>query len=200
MDNLDKISEKHLDILREIENIGAGNATTALAVMLNRRVNMNIPEANLVDFQELEQSFGQEDDLVVGVVRKFDGDIHGMIMFVLKKADAQVLVHLLIGEDANEFSDMGKSVLLEVGNIISGAYLSSVATLTNFMIVPSMPSMAIDMAGAIFSVPAIEFGKIGDKAIMIKSQFMEEENVVNGCFIMMPDLESYRLLMKKLEM
>ena len=95
---------------------------------------------------------------------------------------------------------MDISALQEIGNIISGAYLYSLSTLTNLMIKQSVPYMAIDMAGAILSVPAIEFGKIGDKALLIQSQFGEEEINVDGYFILIPTMESYDTILNSLGM
>ena len=110
-------------------------------------------------------------------------------------------MNILLGksiDNFNDFTDMELSALNEIGNIISGAYLSSLSTLTNLTITSSIPYMAIDMAGAILSVPAIEFGKIGDKALLIQSQFGEEDKYINGYFILIPTLESYNLILSSL--
>ena len=101
--------------------------------------------------------------------------------------------------ERDEFGEMECSALQEVGNIITGAYLNSLATITNLMIYPSVPSLCVDMAGAILSVPAIEFGTIGDKILLIQSQFMDEVEL-NGYFIMVPDIESYGKILKSLGM
>ena len=98
--------------------------------------------------------------------------------------------------EETEFSEMGLSALNEIGNIISGAYLSSLSSLTNLTITTSIPYMAIDMAGAILSVPAIEFGKIGDKALLIETEFGDKDNYVNGYFILIPTLKSYSSILK----
>ncbi len=99
---------------------------------------------------------------------------------------------------AEEFSEMELSAMQEIGNIIAGAYLSSLSTLTNLTITSSVPYMAIDMAGAILSVPAIEFGKISDKALLIQTEFGDEGTEVNGYFILIPTLESYSRILTSL--
>ena len=96
------------------------------------------------------------------------------------------------------FDDMELSALNEIGNIITGAYLSSLSTLTNMLITSSVPYMSIDMAGAILSVPAIEFGKIGDKALVIETEFGEDELLVDGYFILIPSLSSYDKILSSL--
>ena len=93
---------------------------------------------------------------------------------------------------------MSLSALQEIGNIIAGAYLSSLSSLTNLLITESVPYLSIDMAGAILSVPAIEFGKLGDKALLIQSQFLEDSVELDGYFILIPTLESYDKILSSL--
>ena len=108
-----------------------------------------------------------------------------------------------MGENASTtdgFSEMDLSALKEIGNIIAGAYLSALSSLTNLKIVESIPYMAIDMAGAILSVPAIAFGELGDKALLIESEFNETDYSVNGFFILIPTEESYGKILSSLGM
>lgn len=199
--NLDRMDDMHFDILREIGNIGAGNATTALSQMINAKVDMKVPKVDLLDFRELPDIVGGAECIVVGILLELEGEINGMMMFILEKASAHRLVNILMGRNIDNFDDfteMDLSALNEIGNIISGAYLYSLSTLTNLMIKASVPYMSIDMAGAILSVPAIEFGKVGDRALLIKSQFGEEEEFVDGFFILIPTIESYEKILTSL--
>lgn len=201
--DLNHIDDVHFDVLKEIGNIGAGNATTALSQMINKKVDMKVPKVELLDFNELANIVGGPENLVVGILLTLEGEISGMMMFMLEQKSAHNLVNLLMGKNIDDFSsftDMDISALQEIGNIISGAYLYSLSTLTNLMIKQSVPYMAIDMAGAILSVPAIEFGKIGDKALLIQSQFGEEEINVDGYFILIPTMESYDTILNSLGM
>ena len=122
-------------------------------------------------------------------------------MFLLGKESARHLVNKLMGMDiaGEEFGEMEMSALMEIGNIITGAYLNSLASITNLKIFPSVPSLCVDMAGAILSVPAIEFGTLGDKILLIQSQFMDEIKL-DGYFIMVPDIESYAKILSSLGM
>lgn len=201
--DFDKLDSLHFDVLREIGNIGAGNATTALSQLINCKVDMNVPKVELLEFNELAECVGGAEVIVVGILLTLEGDIDGMMMFMLERDSAYHLVNLLLGksfDDFREFSEMDLSALQEIGNIIAGAYLSSLSSLTNMCITSSVPYMSIDMAGAILSVPAIEFGKMGDKALLIQSQFLEDAKEVNGYFILIPTMESYDKIMKSLGM
>lgn len=200
--DLNKIDSVQFDVLREIGNIGAGNATTALSQMINARVEMKVPNVELLEFKELSELVGGAENIVVGILFTLEGNVEGMMMFMLERMAARHLVNVLMGypeEVKNtEFTEMELSALNEIGNIISGAYLSSLSTLTSMTIASSIPYMAIDMAGAILSVPAIEFGKIGDKALLIETEFGDEIMMVNGYFILIPTLDSYGAILSSL--
>lgn len=197
--NLETMSQEYFDVLKEIGNIGAGNATTALAQMLNCKVDMSVPQVKLLEFKDVATLMGGEEQLMAGIYLGVEGDITGSIMFLLEKDSARHLVGKLMGMpiEGEDFSEMEVSALQEVGNIITGSYLNSLSMMTNLMILPSIPSLAIDMAGAILSVPAIEFGVLGDNILLIQTQFFDEIQL-DGYFILIPDLESYEKILTSL--
>ena len=126
--DLNHIDDVHFDVLKEIGNIGAGNATTALSQMINKRVDMKVPKVELLDFNQLANIVGGPENLVVGILLTLEGEISGMMMFMLEQKSAHNLVNLLMGKNIDDFSsftDMDISALQEIGNIISGAYLYS---------------------------------------------------------------------------
>lgn len=200
--NLDNMSSQYFDVLKEIGNIGAGNATTALSQMLGCKVDMKVPQVKLLDFQEVGAIMGGEEQIMAGIYLLVEGDISGSIMFLLQEEAAHILVSRLMGMECGtegNFGEMEISAMKEIGNIITGAYLNSLSMLTNMKIYPSVPDISIDMAGAILSVPAIEFGTVGDKILLIQTQFTDEV-ALDGFFILVPDLESYDKIMSSLGM
>lgn len=200
---LDHIDSSYLDVLREIGNIGAGNATTALAQMLQRKVDMKVPKADLFEFRDLGDVIGGEETIMAGVYMVVEGDIQGSMMFLLRKESCKHLIDQMLGEygnsDAEEFGEMEISVLKEMGNIMTGAYLNSLSDLTGLKIYPSAPDLTVDMAGAILSVPATEFGVLGDRILMIQTRFTDDVEI-DGFFILVPDLDSYKKIMESLGM
>jgi chemotaxis protein CheC len=146
---------------------------------------------------------GGEEQVMVGIYLAVEGDITGSIMFLVERGSAKHLVNkIMMGygvSEGDDFNEMEMSAMKEVSNIITGAYLNSLSTLTNMKIYPSPPDLTMDMAGAILSVPAIEFGAIGDKLLLIQSQFYDEVEI-NGYFILIPDLESYSKILASLGM
>ena len=182
---------------------------------------MRVPKVDLLGFSELAEIVGGAETLVAGILLSLEGDVDGMMLFVLESSAAHLLVDQLMGcvsgENKGDFSEMEQSALMEIGNIIAGAYLSSISEgsfnsyfssasaylssiseLTNMKITSSVPYLAVDMAGAILSVPAIEFGKLGDKALLIESKFKDLDVDISGYFILIPTLESYGRILTSL--
>lgn len=204
--DLNQLNDIQYDVLREIGNIGAGNATTALSQMLNQKMDMSVPKVALVPFNEISDVMGSEDQTVVGIMLGFEGDVEGMMMFLFDTKSAHHLVNTLMMRDKEDgveegadFTDMDMSALNEIGNIVSGSYLTAISKLTNLKMISTVPEMTIDMIGALLSVPASEFGKYGDKLLLIQSQFGELD-FVNGYFLMIPELDSYDKLLASLGM
>lgn len=197
--SLEKVTAEYFDVLKELGNIGAGNATTALAQMLHCKVDMKVPQVRLLNFNEVGEVMGGEEQIVIGIYLAVEGDITGSIMFILEKNAGQALIGKLMGvsSESDEFGEMEVSAMKEIGNIITGAYLNSLSQLTNLKMLPSVPDLSIDMLGAILSVPAIEFGIMGDQILLIQTQFTDEVDL-NGYFIMLPDLESYQKILSAL--
>jgi len=199
--NFENLTSFQIDVLREIGNIGSGNAATSFSKMLGKRIEMNIPEVKIFDFKDLSEILGEAETVVVGLLLSITGDVQGFILFILEYEQAKLLVEMLLSELSpftGEFGELEISVLKEVGNILSASYISALSTLTNLRIVQGVPEIAIDMAGAILSVPAIELGKVSDTVLFIETQFMQDENTITGNFFLVPDLETYDNLLHAL--
>ncbi len=198
--SLDHVNDMYVDILREIGNIGAGNATTAIAKMLGSRLNMQVPSVRLMEASQLGGAICDEEETVVGIFLEVCNDISGSMMFLMRMDSAHVIVNKLMMRDPeyNEpFDEMDLSALKEIGNIIAASYLSALSTLTNLRIQPSVPYIAVDMAAAILSVPAIQFGQYGDNALFIETEFGDDVKM-QGYFILMPEQESYGKILSSL--
>jgi len=194
----ERLSEQAFNALTELGNIGAGNATTSLSVMLNSKLTMSPPKVDIYDFNALENILGGPDATVMGVLSTIGGDMNAMILFVVGMEDAENLVKALMGDGIEWHSEMGISAIGEIANIIIGSYVASLETLTGMKMRYSQPESCIDMAGAILSVPCIEFGKISDKALLINSQFKQGEKEVDGFIMMMSEVHSFDALLNRL--
>lgn len=198
----DSIRPIHFDVLREISNIGSGNAITALSKMLNKTVRMKVPRINLLDFKDVSGVIGNPESIIIGILVNVSGDVNGIMMFLVEEQAAHTMINILLNKEEeneeSEFTEIELSALTEIGNILCSSYLGSLSSLINKSITPSVPYLAIDMAGAILSVPAIEFGKISDKVLFIESVFAAEGKNVSGFFLLVPDLPSFNLILSSL--
>ena len=188
---IEELSEFEFDVLKEISNIGTGNAATAISTMLGGQVGIEVPVIKFLNFSELSEIIGGAENEVIG-----------MMMFVMDTHSATIVVnHLLMKENEEEkleCNDMVKSALAEFGNIVAGSYLSAVAKLTGLVCSPSVPALSHDMAGAVLSVPAIEFGKVSDKVLLIQSVFEYNNKKAEGFFILVPTLRAFDTIFEKL--
>lgn len=203
---MEELTNQYYDVLKELGNIGAGNATTALAQMIGCKVDMSVPQVKLLEFNMLGEIVGGEDEIMVGIYLQVEGDVEGSMMFIQKKLSAAHLVNKLmcgmlgVTEEEiinHEFGEMECSAIKEVGNIITGAYLNALSSLTGLKIYPSVPQLGIDMAGALLSVPAVEFGLYADKILLVQTNFSDDVEL-DGYFILIPDMESYEKILTSL--
>lgn len=195
---IESISQNYFDVLKELGNIGAGNATTALASLLGSKVDMRVPQVQVLEFKDVGNILGGEEKVMAGAYLGVEGDITGSILFLVDVEVAKHLTKKLMGDYATgDFGEMEQSAFKEVSNIITGAYLNALSSLTNMSILPSVPDLTVDMAGAILSVPAVEFGIYGDNILLIQTQFFDEISI-DGYFIMVPDIDSYEKILRSL--
>ncbi len=193
------LSPIQLDALREIGNVGAGNSATALSQIINKRIDMNVPKVALVPIETVPDLVGGPDTIVVGVFLRVYGRAPGNILFLLPQKSAFYLVDTLMGREhgtTKKLDFMDESALMEIGNILSGAYLNAFFNFTHISMLPSIPALAMDMAGAILNVILVQLGQMGDQALVIETEFLAEDDGINGHFFLVPDPGSLGILIK----
>jgi len=195
-------NEIHIDILKEIGNIGVGNAIGALSALLNAQMKMTVPEVKFLEFKEVGTILGGDEVLVFGILVQISGDINGMVMFLVKPESARTLINGLMGSDSDDiysFSEMEQSALQEIGNILCSSYLGALSGFIRKTVTPSPPVLGLDMATAILSVPAIEFGKMADGVLFIDTVIETPSDAsVSGAFLLVPDMDSFNVILTSL--
>lgn len=181
------------DVLREVGNIGAGHAATALSHLLNKPVDMAVPRVSLLPFEEIADYVGGPEEIVLAIFLRVEGDAPGNLFFIVDMEAAKRMLRQLLSMEAGEegFSELEMSALCEIGNILAGSYLSSLADLTRLNLMPSVPSISIDMAGAILSYGIMLYGEMGDSALLIETAFLEGNQKLEGHFFFIPDPDSF---------
>lgn len=203
----EKITSFHLDVLKEIGNIGAAHAATALSNLLEKKIDMRVPDVKMVSFNEMMELVGGSENVVVGIYLRIEGDVEGSMFFILPIEQANRFIRRLIRDESFDFktppsSELGLSAMQEMGNILSGSYLSALSDFTGLKIYPTVPGLSIDMFGAIISIGLIELSQISDTVIVINTSIYEEEisddELVKGHFFLLPEPESFETIFKAL--
>lgn len=191
------LSMIQLDALKEVSNIGAGNAATALSMLLNKKIDMSVPSVNVVRLEDVVEATGEVE--VAGTVVRVLGDIAGNILLVFEEDTVKKIIGKLIGSEQGVDSEMGQSVLCEIANIISASYMNSIAQLTNLAIAPSVPAVAYDMLGAILTTTFIESNQYDEYILDIETIFLDEtEENIGGHFYYIPMPGSLEKILKSI--
>lgn len=191
MPDIPSCDELKLDVLKEVGNIGAGNATTALSTLLNyARVDMYVPEVDLCPLSDVPEMMGGADRPVIGVYIQAPGEVSFYTVFLMSYESAESLVTTLTGQDYPVMEEMGRSVLLEVGNIVTAAYLNALSFMTDLTFLPEPPLLAVDMAGAILGTILAEANVAQDYILVLKTAFATAVGSIEGNFLIIPDVDA----------
>ncbi len=209
---IDNLNELQFDALKELANVGAGNATVALSNLLNKHIKLSVSDARIVDISQVPEIVGDEEKVMTGILIMLKGGISGCVMFLFDTGSVDKMLDILFEKFPDfrsekkikknlteEFNEMEISAIMEVGNIISGAYLKALSDMTDITINVSVPMLQMDMVGSIMSVPAIQMGEEVDKLLLIDTHFSEDIDF-NGYYIFIPDEASNKKMLESLQL
>ncbi|HKM39597.1 MAG TPA: chemotaxis protein CheC [bacterium] len=182
-------SDLHYDVLKEVGNIGAGNAATALAALLNEQIKMQVPQVIWLPLGEVSNRLGGAEEAVVGVLLDVESKAPCTILVVFPLQRALLLLDILFNKPLGEsdcIDEMGASALQEVGNILAGSYLTSLNSFTGLGFIPMVPAIAVDMAGAVLDYVLAEFGQVADQVLLIETEFLALGEEIYSYFFLVP--------------
>lgn len=202
-DNVDNtnLTDTHLDVLKEIGNIGLGNAATSLAQMLNKRIDMEVPKTKFVTMEQAMDVVGGLEEIVACATLRIEGDVPGQILFVFNQTSALYLVDMLMCMEkgtTQELDEMGESVVKEISNVLTGAFLNAISTMTQLNMAPNVPMFAYDMLGAVLSTSLIAGGYVEENILMIETVLFEEQEHIKGHFFLITEEQSLNVLFQAL--
>jgi chemotaxis protein CheC len=191
----DHLSESRRDLLKEIGNIGMGNAATSLSQLLNhKKVMMNLPEVSVVAVGELPDHMGGAERMVTGTFVVVREELPMYLVFILPLEDARQIAGVLTEGQTTELDELGFSAVLEVGNIVTSGYLNALAALINRSLIPSPPGMAVDLTEAILGTILAQIELTEDSVILIKTSFFVGQAKIDGYLSLIPANDSFELL------
>jgi len=200
MEDLRSLKAIQLDALREVANIGAGHAATALSQMVGQTIMISVPTINVARLEDVPPQVGEPDQPVAAVLMHMLGDLTGRTLLVFPRRTAVRLAELLLhrstpGED---FSEMQQSAIKEAGNILSSAYMNALSDFMGMMLLPSPPSLAIDMSTAVLTTAYLQFGSDKDYVFCVESEFRLSDvgEKLSGYFLLLPDAASLQAILR----
>ncbi|HEU4829566.1 MAG TPA: chemotaxis protein CheC [Gemmatimonadales bacterium] len=199
MEDVRALKELQLDALKEVANIGAGHAATALSQMTNRTIMISVPEVNVRPLEEVATLLGPPDGVVAAVLMQMMGDLTGRTLVLFPAPSARRLCDILFRRaegTTQEFEAMEQSGLKEVGNILVSAYMNALSDFMGMMLVPSVPSLEIDLSAAILTTTYLNFGHERDYVFCVETSFQVggERDRLEGHFLLLPDMASLRAI------
>ena len=206
--DLSSFNYLQLDAIREVGNIGTGNAATALSKLLGRMIDMDVPKAELVSIYELAEHYGDPTELIAAVFVRSLGDFGCSLIFIQKEEDAKTMVDLLLRQQFGDAvppdlpQEISDSALTEVGNIILSSFLNAINLLIGTEHQISVPGVAHDMLSSILDVVASIFGQMGEMALVVNTELHVEGvdgATGSGNIVMLPDPDALELLLRKLQ-
>src|SRR5581483_8507629 len=199
--NLDELSPAQLDALKEVGNIGAGHGATALSQLLGKKIHITVPKAKVIPLSQVPSLVGDPNTLVAGLILSILGDATGKIILLFPRDSALHLADLLLKQPVGSskiLSEMGHSAIKEAGNILTGAYLSALNEFLGMLLLISVPTLVFDMAGALLAT--ITQGlEDATKVICIETKFIDNDQVIDDYFILVPDAISLRAIFQAIK-
>ena len=193
-----KLDQMRKDILKEVANIGAGNAATAFSGMVGQEIDMTVPKVELLDIQDLPAITGDEEEYIACIMINFSGEISGKILLVVDMENVEKLLKLIFSTDELPGKEMQHSALNELGNILSGAYLKAINDFTELDLDQNVPAMAYDMAGAVLSSSVIDYSQTEEQILLLETEFITENDKLELFYFFVPEKDSLDYLFKRL--
>lgn len=195
------LSSRQLDALREVANIGAGHAATALSLMTGETIMIDVPTINITALEEVPPHIGDPAEPVAAVLMSMTGDLSGKTLLVFPIRTARRLAGLMMQRDlpeGGELSPLEQSAIQEAGNILCGAYMNALSDFMGVKLLPSPPSLAIDMSRAVLTTAYLQFGSDRDLVVCVETEFRLEDahEVLRGFFLLLPDDASLRAILR----
>jgi chemotaxis protein CheC len=198
MDDVRELKARQLDALKEVANIGGGHAATALSTMTNRRVMISVPRVNVVRLEEVPDLIGAPNEVVAAVLMHMLGDLTGRTLLLFPEPVSLRLCDMLLRRPAGGTTALGtleQSALKEAGNILSGAYMNALSEFMQMLLLPSVPSLVVDMSAAVLTTTYLNFGHDRDFVFCVETEFrIDAEEILRGHFLLLPDMASLRAI------
>ena len=201
LNSYDQLNSLEIDTLKEIGSIGTGNAATSLSQILGKAVRITLPEVRIMEYNEAIEWIGGPETVTAGVLVKMGGQLNGIMLSVQQLDFVNMVLDSMLGnhiEDYSQLDEMGRSALIEIGNIMISTFINALSSLANISVDLTVPAFALDMQGAILAVPMAEYGGASDYIMTIGGNLSCEGREMPCRLLLSPDIRSLNFLLRKL--
>jgi len=196
-----KLNELQLDAIREVGNVGAGHAATALSQLTGNPIGVSVPALEMISYSEVPEIFGGPERLVGAVFVEMVGEVAGHILFMADRNSSLGLVDMMLGRPQDTASTIGQDevkLLTHTASMLISSYVAAIARMTDLSIIPSPANFVLDMAGAVLQGFAISASVQSDKIIFVRTTFSDEEATVDTALFFMPDSRGLEVILGRL--
>ncbi len=197
-DDLRALTPQQLDALREVANIGAGHAATALSQITEERIMISVPQLTIAPLGDVPNQVAAPEEPVAAVLMRMEGDLSGLTLLVLPKPIALRVAGLMMRRTVDALGRIEESAIKEAGNILAAAYLNALADFMRMTLLPSPPSLAVDMSDAVLNSTYLEIAQGSDFVFCVESEFQLEDHDerLRGFFLLLPDPPSLQAILR----
>ena len=197
-EDLRLLTSRQLDALREVANIGAGHAATALSQMTDQRIMISVPTLSIASIDDMPNQIAEPEEPVAAVLMRMEGDLTGLTLLVFPQPIALRVAGLMMRRPVTVLGEIEESAIKEAGNILSAAYLNALADFLNMTLLPSPPSLAVDMSDAVLSSTFVASAQGASEVVCVESEFslLDIGERLRGFFLLLPDPPSLQKLLK----
>lgn len=193
-----EFSDMQLDIIKELTNIGGGNAATSISHLIDKPINMSVPTTEILNYDEIFEKIMPEDKMVTAIIMRMLGGCEGTFLFVTDEAASLDLINMMISNGIEINEELANSCIKELVNIVVTSFLNAISKMIDISFISSIPLLAKDMFGAILSSVYIESEQYDNSILIIKNEFIYQGDKIEASLYFIPKPGVLKKLFNKL--
>ncbi len=189
------------DVLKEVGSIGTGNAATSISAILGCDISIELPDIEVLGFGEAIEYLGDPEEPIIAVAVELDGEVHGLMMFLMRIEFANKMIKAATGIEIDSYSEIDEfasSAITEIGNIMISSYVNAIISMTKLGVDLSVPAISINMLGGILNAPVATVGHETNKLMLISGKFIIGEEHHESSMLLIPTVKSLGTILERL--
>ncbi|MBF0468488.1 MAG: chemotaxis protein CheC [Desulfamplus sp.] len=197
----DKLDPRSIDIIKEVINMGLGEAADALSQLVNNRVIIKVPDVHIMNIREAKSYIKDEvENLGIYIAQDFTGIIQGKTLLFYTQECGRSLLKTIYGDKkkVQTITETGMSTLNEIGNIIMVSYISAISNFIDGKIKFSIPNVSLEISTRYFENLLDEMEEL-DKVIVVKNEMRIKSENIQGYLFVLLSFENFMVVVENLQ-